>query len=123
MAFQGMNPEIERMMEEAKAKAAASSNAEAEARREAEVSDREMAAQYHGDLTATMSKKFAQKRAHDHKSRSEGMSGAEILRKGADLVGGMRKNPYAWKKGGGGNEAAGAGAGERKKGKFMKPKD
>lgn len=115
MAFQGMNPEIERMMEEARAKAAAA--CEADSKKEAEVSDREMAAQYHGDLTATMSKKFAQKRAHDHKSRNAGMSGADILRKGAEIVGGMRKNPYAWKAG----EPKEAGA--RKKTKFMKPKD
>ncbi len=57
MAFRGMNPELERMLEAERAR----EEEEAAARREADVDDEAMAAHF-GSLRATVGRKFATKR-------------------------------------------------------------
>ena len=121
LAFNGANPEIEKMMENRRLRA---EEAE-EARREKDVQDEEMAAHY-GNLKGTVAKKFATKRAHG----GEGQAGAsvfsprdfkdlpmvpenpaaaaEFLEKGVRMVESMRKNTDKWGRGG-------------KRKKFMKP--
>ena len=126
LAFNGANPEIEKMMENRRLRA---EEAE-EARREKDVQDEEMAAHY-GNLKGTVAKKFATKRAH-----GQGLDGssadtsvfsprdfkdlpivpgnpvpdnpAEFLEKGVRMVESMRKNSDKWGRGG-------------KRKKFMKP--
>ena len=126
LAFNGANPEIEKMMENRRLRA---EEAE-EARREKDVQDEEMAAHY-GNLKGTVAKKFATKRAHGGEGQ-EGSSpagtsvfsprdfkdlpmvpenpaaAAEFLEKGVRMVESMRKNTDKWGRGG-------------KRKKFMKP--
>ena len=121
LAFNGANPEIEKMMENRRLRA---EEAE-EARGEKDVQDEEMAAHY-GNLKGTVAKKFATKRAHGEGSSSGASvfsprdfkdlpmvpenpaAAAEFLEKGVRMVESMRKNTDKWGRGG-------------KRKKFMKP--
>ena len=109
LAFNGANPEIEKMMENKRLRA----EEVEEAKREKEVQDEEMAMHY-GNLKGTVAKKFATKRRHEEGSSSSSSTAplpdnpAEFLEKGAKMVGDMRKNSNKWSKG------------EKRK-KFMKP--
>ena len=110
LAFNGANPEIEKMMENKRLRA----EEVEEAKREKEVQDEEMAAHY-GNLKGTVAKKFATKRRHEEGSSLSSSSAApipdnpaEFLEKGVRMVESMRKNSDKWGRGG-------------KRKKFMKP--
>jgi len=106
LAFNGANPEIEKMMENKRLRA----EEVEEAKREKDVQDEEMAAHY-GNLKGTVAKKFATKRSHSSSPAAAPLpdNPAEFLEKGAKMVGDMRKNSNKW-----------GGRGEKPK-KFMKP--
>merc|ERR1712037_12708 len=88
LAFNGANPEIEKMMENKRLRA----EEVEEAKREKEVQDEEMAMHY-GNLKGTVAKKFASKRRHEEGSSSSSLAApipdnpAEFLEKGAKMVG------------------------------------
>ncbi len=126
MAFRGMNPEIERMLEAERIR----EEEEAASRQEAEVGDETMAAHF-GSLRASVGKKFATKRqaaASELASASSSSTkvaeeGEDLLRRGAEMVEQMRGQHKVWRK----EEAAssgrgrGRGAAGGKRGKFRKP--
>lgn len=90
MAFKGMNPEIERMMEDERLR-----EEEAEAlKKETDVNDADMAA-FHGDLNETVAKKFATKRKLDDSSKE---SGEDLLKKGSDMLNQAQSHNKVWKK-------------------------
>ncbi len=109
MAFRGMNPEVERMMEAERAR----EEEEAAARRETAVDDEAMAAHF-GNLRATVGRKFATKRqaaasaaaasgggggaSSSSSSSQEQQDGEDILRRGAEMVGSMRSQNKTWRK-------------------------
>ncbi len=129
MAFRGMNPEIEKMMEAERLK----EEEEAAARRETEVNDEAMAAHF-GALRATVGRKFATKRELAASSSGAstssfgGQDGEGLLRRGEELLGQARSQHMVWKKedhpghqagAAAGRGRGGGGGGKRKK--FMKP--
>ena len=113
MAFKGMNPEIEKMMENERLR----EEEEREEKREKEVQDQEMAVRY-GSIKETIGRKFASKRSRKEMENPP-VPGGELIRKGAEMVEKMRKNNKVWsrKQDGGGRKEEG------KRRKFMKPKD
>lgn len=111
LAFKGMNPEIERMMENERLRKEEAESAKAET----EVNDQEMAEHYAGTLGNTISRKFAPKRQHDGSSKVQSnKTGEELMNQGAKLVGEMRSQNRVWKK---------DDSGQSKKKRFMKPQD
>lgn len=103
MAFKGMNPEIEKMMDNQRLR---KEEAEA-AEKETEINDQTMAEHY-GSLKNTIAKKFAgKKRSHHQPGPSESSKSVEeLLNEGQTLLSQARQD----------NASA-------KKRKFMKPKD
>ena len=113
MAFNGMNPEIEKMAEEERLKVEEAEDK----KREKDVQDEEMT-EFYSSMASTISKKFATKRNLDGPpgggtassggggaaSGSSSMPGANtsdneaMLAKGQKFVQGMRQQNYTWKK-------------------------
>lgn len=123
MAFRGMNPEVERMMEAQRLR----EEEEAASRREKEVNDEAMAAHF-GNLRATVGRKFATKRqtaegVGDLSAGTSVQDGSELIRRGEELLAHARSPNKVWVKG---NEQAttpgsgGSGRGGKRK-KFLKP--
>ncbi len=124
MAFKGMNPEIEKMMEEQRLREQEAADAEGEK----DVQDEEMAAAYHGNVVGTVGRKFAakRKRGEDDANSSQVSSsgGEDLIQRGHRMVEDLRaasqnlkwENPmFAAAASGGGQN----GGGKRKK--FLKP--
>lgn len=119
MAFGGMNPEIEKMIEDERLKL---EEAEAE-KKEKDVQDDEMVDFYSSSVSSTISKKFATKRSFQGSkvmpstsSANETNSNADhMLAKGQKYVQNMRQQNYSWKKGGQSQDS------DYKRRKMMKP--
>jgi len=143
MAFKGMNPEVELMMEqedERRREAEASSAGQIEA----DVGDKALAEHFAG-VRASIGRKFATKREHAAKrdasdmlagpstssagaSGSQHHSGEELMARGADMVGQMRSQNRTWHREGsrGGHRGRGdtrEGKGGKKRRGFLKPKE
>lgn len=105
MAFGGMNPEIEKMIQDERSKL---EEAEAE-KKEKDVQDDEMLDFYSSSVSSTISKKFASKRnfqgskvmpSTSSSSASESIANPDqVLAKGQKYVQNMRQQNYSWKKG------------------------
>ena len=132
MAFRGMNPEIERLMELERNRAEEAAAAAAEK----DVGDQEMA---EVALANTVARKFAPKRNRDGASamaaQQAGTSGEdrgpELLIQGAQMMEDMRSQNRVWRndqqqlqqRGRGRGGARGRGDPRAKKRRFMKPMD
>ena len=78
MAFRGMNPEIEKMMENEKIRKEELESA----KKETEVNDDEMAEFYHSQsLNRTIGRKFASKRSRTEDQKSEESSNSGNVKK------------------------------------------
>ena len=135
MAFRGMNPEIERMMEAERTRAEEAAAAAAEK----DVDDQEMA---EVALNNTVARKFAPKRTRDggnlvtaaqqqpavQDPSAIAQSGPELLRQGAQMMDNIRGQNRVWRSGHGHHRGRGRGRGHdggpgAKKRKFMKPQE
>ena len=94
MAFKGMNPEIERMMENERLRAE-----EAESiKKEKDVNDEEMAAAY-GNLNATVQRKFSKSVKRKIERDGPEKTGEGIIQRGTEIVGKLKSHNRTWKRG------------------------
>lgn len=123
MAFHGMNPEIERMMEDQRVR----EEETAALKREKDISDKEMAVALStgGSLRGTVAKKFASKRDWDGsqrkaagKSKQSTESGEQLLQAGTVLLSQMRSHNRTWQRQNQDQTAI-----EGKKRRFIKPQE
>ena len=94
LAFNGMNPEIEKMAEDDRVQ---KEEVESE-RREKDIQDEEMMEYYHNNVANTVNKKFATKRSFNESEVKGDKANPDLIHQGQKYVQNMRQQSHAWKK-------------------------